>query len=305
MGNTAMKVSNKINRRLFIKKAAFGIFGAGAVLFTSKIIVSPPDMGLPDPYPQMPEKKSVIPPFHKKKLFLDEHQCALIATLAAIIIPTGDEFGNLEIGVVDYIDKLMAEQKNKRTIYTQGLKWIDQFSQDKYGSGKVFLNLGLKQQIDLLRLIDESHVMRHRSVSNILHRIHRKINVIWDDMFGAGKHSKFFSVIRRDVLAGYFSNPLSWKDIGYYGPPQPNGYPNFSNPPDSVNYSDPVRFVDNISCRVCHNEGKHPRGGLIDQTCTTCHRPHSPWQYDQEAFYLEDHVSVVFSNPDRKKGIAN
>jgi hypothetical protein len=104
-----------------------------------------------------------------------------------------------------------------------------------------------------------------------------------------------------DTCDGYFSNPVSWKVVGYFGPPQPNGYPDFSEPPSSANYTDSIRPVDNASCLICHKEGKHPRGGLINHTCTTCHRPHSPWQYDKDSFYLEDHIEFLFPNPDRKR----
>jgi hypothetical protein len=304
MQNTTVKLVNKINRRQFLKKTAVGMVGAGTVFIAGKIVVSPPDMGLPNPYPVVPNRKPAIPPYNNEEtLAFNEHQYKLVATLAALIVSADEDMLEpLVRGVVDYVDGLVAAYERKRAIYKKGLKWIDRFSQGKYGSGKDFLNLGINEQIELLRVIDESHVMRYRSVSNILQRIHRKINGIWDDLFGAGKLAYFFQIVRRDVISGYYSNPATWRDIGYFGPPQPNGYPSFSNAPDSANYSGPIRFVDNISCQVCHKEGQHPRGGLIDHTCTTCHRPHSPWSYDQNDFYLEDHVGVIFSNPDRKNG---
>ena len=293
---------NSIDRRQFIKRSAVGLLGAGAILAAGKITVSSPDMGLPDPYPVLPDREPTIPPYNNKALFFDEHQYALVGTLAALIIPTDDDPGATEAGVVDYIDSLVAGSEKKQTIYLKGLNWLDEFSQEKYGSGKKFLKLGGKKQIDLLRLIDETHSMRSRPVSSFLQRLDRKIDRTWDDLFGVGENSVFFKRIRMDVFNGYFSNPVSWKVVGYFGPPQPIGYPDFSDPPSSTNYTGAIRPVSNMSCRICHEDVKHPTGGLINYNCTTCHRPHSPWPYDKDAFYVEDHIEFVFPNPDRKKG---
>jgi len=294
-------MNNNINRRQFIKKSAIGILGAGAILTTGTIMVSTPDMGLADPYPELPDRKPDIPPYNKKVLFFNEHQYALVATLAALIVPTDDDPGDTETGVADYIDTLIARSEKKQTIYTKGLKWLDEFSLARYGSSKDYLNLSLKEQIDLLRLIDETQSMYYRSVSDFWQRVDRKIDQIWSDMFGVGRNSKFFKIIRQDVLNGYYSHPASWKGVGYFGPPQPNGYPDFASPPSPANYTGTIRPIDNISCKICHKDGKHPRGGFIDHTCTTCHRPHSPWTYDKDSFHLEDHIGLLFPNSDREE----
>jgi hypothetical protein len=292
-----LDIFNNINRRQFIKKSVVGALVAGGAFAAGKIVVSPPDMGLANPYPELPDQKPAIPPYNKSALFFNKHQYALVATLAAIIIPTDDDPGATEAGVVDYIDGIVAESSTKQAIYKKGLKWIDDFSQKKYGSGEVFLNLSLKRQIDLLRLIHEAACMHSERLNGLLKRLDRKIDTIWDNLFGVGRNSWFFNVIRWDVCKGYFSNPVSWKVLGYYGPPQPIGYPTFSDPPSSAKYRGSVRLVNNKSCLTCHKDGKHPRGGLINHTCTTCHRPHSPWPYNKNAFHLEDHLEILFPNP--------
>lgn len=295
-------MSNNIYRRQFIKKSAIGILGAGATVMLGKFVLSPPDMGLPDPYPELPRRKPDIPPYNDKSRFFDEHQYAVVATLAALIVPADDDPGATEAGVVDYIDSLVAESEKKQAVYVKGLKWLDDLSHERYGSGKAFLSLGLKEQIDLLRLIDETHSMRTRQVSSFLQQVDRKINKIWDDLFGVGKNSKFFAVIHVDVIRAYYSSPVSWKAVGYFGPPQPVGYPDFAYPPSPANYTSSIRLIRNTSCKNCHEKGKHPRGGVIDHSCKTCHRPHSPWPYEKNAFHLEDHIGFAFPNPDRKKG---
>jgi len=294
-------MKKNFNRRQFIKKSAIGVLGVGAILTASKIIVSPPDMELPDPYPELPDQKPTIPPYNNEALFFDEHQYALVATLAALIIPTDADAGATEAGVVDYVDRHVAGSENRRKIYTRGLAWLDRLSREKYGKNKDFLNLETGEQIKLLRRIDEAAAMRGRPVSSFMNRVDRKVDKIWDNLVGMGKNSRFFKQVRYDVIAGHYSNPVSWMAVGYYGPPQPVGYLDFSQPPSSANYRNSIRQVRNESCRFCHTEVKHPTGGLIDHTCKTCHRPHSPWPYNRTAFHLEDHVEFLFPNPDRDK----
>jgi hypothetical protein len=288
-----------VNRREFIKKLGIGALATGGLFTAGGIVASPPDMKLPDPYPELHDCKPAIPAYNDKALFLDEHQYALVATLAAIIIPSDDDPGATEADVVDYIDRSVADSDKRQGIYTKGLKWIDDLSQEEYGTD--FLTLNLKEQINLLRRIDECATWRRRPVADFMERVVRKVGNIWNDQFGIGKNSKFFKIIHRDVLAAFYSNPISWQAIGYFGPPQPVGYMDFHKPPSSANYTGSVRQVRNESCMVCHNEGKkHPRGKLIDHTCNTCHRPHSPWPHKRNASYLEDLVEIVFSSRDRK-----
>ena len=289
-----------VNRREFIKKLSIGALATGGLLTAGPIIESAPDMKLPDPYPELPDLKPSIPSYNNQSLFFNEHQYTLVATLAAIIIPSDDNPGATEAGVVDYIDRSVADSDKRQGKYRKWLKWLDDLSQEEYGTD--FLTLDLKKQIDLLRRIDENVAVRSRPISSFMERVDRKIDKTWDSQFGIGKNSFFFRTIRRDVILAFYSSPISWKAIGYFGPPQPVGYLDFSQPPSSANYTGSVRQVRNESCLVCHNEGKkHPRGKLIDHTCNTCHRPHSPWPRKKNAFYLEDQVEVIFSSPDRKQ----
>ncbi len=258
-----------------------------------------------NPYPEKPVWQRVISTYDQA-LFLDEHQYALVATVAALMIPSGPaDPGATEAGVVDFIDSRLADSqdrgdvffKKRRDAYTQGLAWLDDLSRKEHGTG--FLHLDAREQIDLLHRIDQSVTKRTRSVSSFIERVERKIDTFWDDLFGMGKQSSFFKIIHKDVLIAFYSNPISWWAIGYYGPPQPVGYLDFTQPSASSRYSGAIRPVKNESCRICHHEGeKHARGKLIDHTCMTCHRPHSPWPSREGAFHLEDHVGVLFESPD-------
>jgi hypothetical protein len=227
-------MSRKFTRRQFIKASAVGIAAAGSVMVAGKIISGSADPDLPHPYPVMPDKKPVIPASAKPPLFFNDHQYRLVASLASLIVPTDKDPGATEAGAADYIDKMVSYSEIKQKQYAKGLEWIEDVSKKQYG--KYFIDLTVEEQIDLLIAIDEADIKRNIPVSGLIGRIDRKIHTLWDEVFGVGDSSRFFKTIREDVFFGYYSNPISWKVIGYFGPPQPVGYPDYAEPPSSDNY---------------------------------------------------------------------
>ena len=111
-----------VNRREFIKKLSIGAIATGGLLTAGPIIASAPDMKLPDPYPELPDWKPSIPSYNKQALFFDENKYKLVATLAAIMIPSDDDPGATEAGIVDYIDRSIADSKKRQAIYAKGLR---------------------------------------------------------------------------------------------------------------------------------------------------------------------------------------
>ncbi len=280
-------MNKKFSRRGFVKASTIGLLATGTVLYAGRIITQPPETELPNPYPVLPDKKPVIAPPNNGTHFFNNYQYNMVATLAAIIIPTDEEPGATEAGVVDYIDRLVAQSSKKQTQYVKGLNWTDNLSQKEYG--KDFLSLKVKEQVRLLRLIDETESMYHRPVYNLIERIYKKADVIWDGLFGVGNSLGFFDKIRRDVFYGYYSSPISWKVIGYYGPPQPIGYPDHFKPPSATNYIDTVRQIDSNTCQSCHfdelQKDNHKNSDNISFIyllskfkCMNCHKSHFPLQ---------------------------
>lgn len=266
-------MEKKFTRREFIKISAVGLAATGAVVATGRIIAIPPDMGLPNPYPVVPDQKPAIPSPSSSTRFFNERQYALVATLAALIVPTDEDPGATEAGVVDYIDRLVAQSESKQTTYVEGLDWLDELSQKEYD--KDFLSLGVREQIDLLRSIDEATAMRNRSISSFLERVDRKMDKTWDDLFGVGHVPRLFrKEIRTDVFYGYYSNPISWKVVGYYGPPQPVGYPDYAEPPSAANYTGTVRPIEDETCQSCHFDQTMKESHTNLTECTTCHTSH-------------------------------
>jgi hypothetical protein len=269
-------MSRKFTRRQFIKTSAVGIAAAGSVMAAGKILSGPADPDLPHPYPVMPDKKPVIPAPAKPPVFFNDHQYSLVAALAALIVPADEGPGAVEAGAAGYIDRMVFESEKKQKEYAEGLEWIEETSQKQYG--KNFLDLTVKEQIDLLIAIDEAETKINRRVSKLIDRINRKIDELWSDVFGVGNSNGFFKIIRTDVFYGYYSNPISWKVVGFYGPPQPAGYPDYSKPPSSDNYISTIRPVNNKICQNCHFDQLEKKGHKAHNNCRDCHEPHFPLQ---------------------------
>jgi gluconate 2-dehydrogenase gamma chain len=265
-------MSRRITRRKFIKISGGSLLAVGVGVSTGRIIALPPDMELPEPYPELLRERPSIPTRGSNVSFFNDHQYTLVATLAALIVPTDEDPGATEAGVVDYIDRLVAESKSKQTVYVMGLEWLDGVSRERYG--RDFLGLAPREQIELLQSIDNASSMRKRYVSNFIERVDRKIDKIWDDLFGIGKNSSFFRVIREDVFHGYYSNPISWDVVGYFGPPQPNGYPDFAEPPSGTKYTGAASPINNGTCQKCHFDQKRKKSHRKKIECMECHSIH-------------------------------
>jgi gluconate 2-dehydrogenase gamma chain len=295
MPNKQLKGKYRIDRRQFIIKSAIGVCGFSATfgMYNVALSSSPKMYGS---YKDANREAVNIPAYNENALFFNPNQYATVATIAARIVPSDDEPGATEAGVVDHIDKIIADSKRKQKIYTNGLKQLDHYSQSKFGNA--FVKISSIEQMEIMRFAYDR--FRETSLSQ---RISRKLFRAWGKLTGTSLDQRFLQTIYTDTIEGFYANPVSWQQVGYFGPPNPVGYPDFADPPSSKHYTGAVRLVDNVTCNTCHEIGEHPRGGLINHTCISCHRPHQPWPYDQTAFYLEDHIGVAFSNPDRLKGV--
>ena len=269
-------MSKKLSRGQFIKKSAAGLAFAGAAVAMGKILYQSSAEDLPNPYPVLPDKKPAIPSFEGKPLFFNIQQYNIIAALAALIIPTDDTPGASEAGVASYIDRMVAVSENKQKIYIEGLEWVDNTAKKQYGNN--FIELAVKEQIELLMAIDETESKINRRVSGYIDRVNRKIDELWIDVFGGGDSNRFFHVVRQDVFYSYYSNPVSWPVIGYYGPPQPAGYLDYGEPPSSEKYISTIRPMKNNICQNCHFDQLEKKDHKDQSDCLDCHEIHFPFQ---------------------------
>jgi hypothetical protein len=296
-------VPKDINRREFVIQSAKGVLAISATLSigASKGKAfggDPPRLNTPAKGPIL---NALAEKGEAKATFLNPHQYDMVAVLADMIVPPDELSGAAQTGIVDQIDAYLAQtDDNHRAIYHKGLKWLDEISRSSYGNG--FLDIESTDQMDLLHRLDKMASIASMRPRRLGPRLKRKIIRTWYQVFDImDKNIGFFITLRKDVIFAFYANPLNWNEIGYFGPPQPVGYLDYSEPPNSDRYTGKIRPVENRSCLVCHPKGTHPRGGLINHTCQTCHHPHSPWPYAEDDFHVEDHIEMAFPNLDRKK----
>lgn len=292
---------NKTSRREFIKYSALTAAAATAAVSIAGVAL-PREVDMPVPYPTGQPSEMRIPVYNQNVRFFDAHQYRLVATIAALIVPSDDTPGATEAGVVDTIDRMLADDPERQIVYRKGLRWIDTVSAKRFGAGNDFLQLETEDQVALLCSIDRSNLIHRRSGKTVFEKIDIKLGIFWDMVFGFGRNARFFYEIHRDIITAFYSNDVSWRGIGYFGPPQPEGYLDFMDPPSSDNYTGRVRPIRSETCKTCHQDVKHPTGALIDHSCRHCHHPHRPWPATPDSFHLEDYIGFVFPSPDRKLG---
>lgn len=169
---------------------------------------------------------------HSVSGVFSDHQFKMIVLLLSLIIPSEDGYGAREANLSAYIENEVSLDTRKRKIYKKGLLDLDESCLDDYGRN--FISLTYTEQYDLLDRIFSNYEERRQKANGFFARSKRKISLLWDSQFGVGRHTRFFALLRRDAMEGFYSHPLGWKLTGYHGPPQPLGYPNYSEAPTII-----------------------------------------------------------------------
>ena len=162
---------------------------------------------------------------------LSPHEYVTVAAMAALIVPTDDDPGATEADVADYIDRKASRLAAERHRYATGVRLMDDCSARLFGRGRRFIDLTPEQQLEVLKKTEATLEMRLRPVTSLWGRAWRKVQKIHDDLFGLGDSVSFFRYLREDMMAGFYTNPISWAMLGYIGPPQPRGYPHYEDCP--------------------------------------------------------------------------
>lgn len=130
--------------------------------------------------------------------FLTEEERKKLDTLVDIILPEdGESPAATEVGVVDFIEFMMKDQKYNQTRMRGGLMWLDFEADEKFG--KPFNELSGEQ---VIQLVEE---------------------VAWPEKAKPEYQGavSWFNMLRDMTCSGYFSTDPGWKFIGYIGN-QPN-----------------------------------------------------------------------------------
>ena len=162
-------------------------------------------------------------------LTFSETQRDQVAVLSDIICPADDRGASAtEVGVPDVIDEWVSapysSQQRDRVEIINGLQWLDDEAQLRFG--RSFVAISLEQRIEI--------------IEDIAYRSQIEI-----DEFELP--ARFFSRIRRLVFGAYFSSPEGIQDIGYIG-----------NVPIAGDYPGPTEEAMEHIRQVAHTLGLPP-----------------------------------------------
>lgn len=181
------------------------------------------------------ENSRVTNKFGKNKFkYFNKHQGATVVALASLIIPTDQDPGSNEAGVVFYIDDIVGGSEAKLQQYDKGIRWLDNYSETKFGKGKNFIDLGQRDQLKILKNLEETSQILYQRFGYLPQEKWRKrIDYIKKTISYRVKLAiggpelegvLFFKTVKGDVFDGFYASPISWQMIHYQGPPQFNGY---------------------------------------------------------------------------------
>ncbi|MBI2361594.1 MAG: gluconate 2-dehydrogenase subunit 3 family protein [Deltaproteobacteria bacterium] len=134
-------------------------------------------------------------------LVFDSHQRATIAAATARIIPTDQDAGALEAGVIEYIERALAGYAKRSTqLYYDGVLELNRLARERFRA-ETFIALAPEEQDEILRSLEKAA-------------------------------SRFFAVLLEHTMEGFYGDPrhggnknrVGWKMIGFPGPSFPKGY---------------------------------------------------------------------------------
>lgn len=126
---------------------------------------------------------------------LDEHQIALVRTVADLILPTTDTPGATDVGVHEFVDVIVSEwfDDDEADRFTAGLAQLDHDASERFGAG--FLEVGAEQQTALVTEMDTRlFELRERD--------------------SEAASDSFFHWMKRLTLTGYFTSEEGAAVIG-------------------------------------------------------------------------------------------
>ncbi len=131
---------------------------------------------------------------------LDVREVTTFKAFLDSLIPSDETPGALQLGVGEKILKKASEDAQYRRVIREGCNWLDRRAKSRGGAGYSSLSLRRREE-----LLGESAVSPQRSAARI-----------------------FFECIRSDAFFYYYAHPAGWTGLRYKGPPQPEGYPDYT-----------------------------------------------------------------------------
>ncbi len=143
--------------------------------------------------------------------------------LVDIIFPNdGNGPSTKEIDLVHALSVFVNGSPQRFLAYREGLARVEILSQTLYASR--FGELPLESRHRLLAYLDEVKTNIDQPASTLKDKIVRKLRYVYYTWRGVLQTADFWITLRNDSIAVYYSHELTWKWLGYNGPPFPDGY---------------------------------------------------------------------------------
>jgi Gluconate 2-dehydrogenase subunit 3 len=132
-------------------------------------------------------------------------EMAIVSRYIDILIPADDSPGALDLDVHKQLLSQAEHNAQLRDSLKQGCEWLDDQAQQHHASH--YLALALDDQILLVAAAEQAEP--------------------------GSVPQRFFTRLRDFSMQHYYSDARSWPQLGYQGPPQPRGFPDYQSPPSS------------------------------------------------------------------------
>jgi hypothetical protein len=133
---------------------------------------------------------------------LDSGERGTFKAFLDTLIPSDETPGALQLGVSEKILAKASEDAQYRRLVRKGCSWLNRRAKGRGSAG--YTSLGQCGQEAVLRELADAP---ENSAAHI-----------------------FFERLRSDAFFYYYAHPASWAGLRYKGPPQPDGYPDYTEP---------------------------------------------------------------------------
>jgi hypothetical protein len=222
-GGTAASVmtTEGYGRRWFLRQMFFVISG----LLVAKGIWASVWLGhrpiLPVPHRGSGSAKQTSADMRSFPFSDSEH--TILEVLVDIIFPDdGNGPSAKEIKLTAALRTSLIASSQRVLFYRTGLANIERLSWNFYA--KCFTDLPKDEQHRLLSYLDQVTASIAQEAVAMTDKIIRKLRYWYYTWQGTLAAADFWLQLQRDSFAIYYSHDLTWKWLGYSGPPFPNGY---------------------------------------------------------------------------------
>lgn len=147
--------------------------------------------------------------------FFTPYQATVIDEALSLIIPTDEDPGAKEAGVVFKLDGIVASSDKLKELYTKGIEWLD-YMAERVFERESFLDLNHNEKVKILKIADSSGLSYIYKVFLFLR------------YRGTRTARGFFKTLKQQTIEVFYTSEMGWKVVGYDGPPQWSGNPDYN-----------------------------------------------------------------------------